>query len=154
MNALSGHSPFAKESFSPYNGAMMGDEIQKAFVAALAAREKAHAPYSNFKVGAAVLLEDGTIVSGCNVENSSFGATICAERNAICATVAKFGNVHAKALVLVTEPAASPCGLCLQVLSEFCGPELPIYQCTPKTIGIALPLRDFLPRPFGPDQLK
>lgn len=133
---------------------MTADELQKAFASALAAREKAHAPYSKFKVGAALLLEDGTIVPGCNVENSSFGATICAERNAVCATVAKFGKVRAKALVLVTEPAATPCGLCLQVLTEFCPPELPIYPSTPAGPGKAMPLKSFLPHPFGPDKLK
>jgi cytidine deaminase len=132
----------------------MDGEIQKAFAAALAARERAHAPYSRFKVGAALLLENGSVVPGCNVENSSFGATICAERNSVCAAVAQFGAWRAKALVLVTEPAASPCGLCLQVLSEFCGPDLPIYSSTPAGLGKAARLRDFLPRPFGPDQLK
>ncbi len=131
----------------------MGDPLQKAFAAAAAARENAHAPYSRFKVGAALLLEDGEIVSGCNVENSSFGATICAERNAICATVARFGKVDAIALVLVTEPAATPCGLCLQVLAEFCPPSLPVYSSTPSGLGAARTLSEFLPHPFGPDKL-
>ncbi len=133
---------------------MTGDDLQKTFASAVAAREKAHAPYSRFKVGAAILLADGSIVPGCNVENSSFGATICAERNAVCATVAKFGKVDARALVLVTEPVASPCGLCLQVLTEFCRPDLPIHLSTPKGIQKTVLLRDFLPFPFGPDQLK
>lgn len=131
----------------------MGDDLQKALLAAVAAREHAHAPYSRFKVGAALLLRDGTIVGGCNVENSSFGATICAERNAVCATVARFGKVDAKALVLVTEPAASPCGLCLQVLAEFCDPSLPIYQSTPAGLGPQRRLADFLPHPFGAEKL-
>lgn len=131
----------------------MAKDLQKALEAAASAREKAHAPYSRFKVGAAFLLRDGTVVAGCNVENSSFGATICAERNAVCACVARFGKVDAEALVLVTEPEASPCGICLQVLAEFCGPQLPIYQSTPRGLGPARPLSDFLPLPFGPEKL-
>lgn len=133
----------------------MGDELlQKAFAAAAAARQNAHAPYSRFKVGAALALEDGEIVAGCNVENSSFGGTICAERNAVCACVAKFGAVKAKALVLVTDPVASPCGLCLQVISEFCPGNLPIYLSTPAGLGKPRKLSEFLPLPFGPEQLK
>src|SRR5262245_47620380 len=128
--------------------------LQKAFTAAAAARQNAHAPYSRFKVGAALLLQDGSIVAGCNVENSSFGATICAERNAICACVAQHGRVNAEALVLVTEPEASPCGICLQVISDFCGGELPIYLSTPQGLGKPVRLREFLPLPFGPDKLK
>jgi cytidine deaminase len=128
--------------------------LQKAFTAAIAARENAHAPYSHFKVGASLLLEDGSIVAGCNVENSSFGGTICAERNAVCACVAKFGKMKVAALVLVTEPVASPCGLCLQVISEFCPGTLPIYLSTPAGLGRAVILKEFLPLPFGPEQLK
>lgn len=131
----------------------MGD-LEKTFAAALAARENAHAPYSKFKVGAAFLLDDGSVVTGCNVENSSFGATICAERTAVCACVAKNGKVSAKALVIITDPKASPCGICLQVISEFCKNDLPIYMSDPKGLGKAVPLRDFLPLPFGPDKLK
>ncbi len=132
----------------------MNEELQKTFAAAVTARSNAHAPYSQFKVGAAFLLEDGTIVAGCNVENSSFGATICAERNAVCACVARFGAVKAKALVLVTEPAASPCGICLQVISEFCPGDLPIYSSTPQCLGNAVSLQNFLPLPFGSDKLR
>jgi len=133
----------------------MGNELlNKAFSAAVAARDNAHAPYSKFKVGAALLLADGSIVAGCNVENSSFGGTICAERNAVCACVAKFGKVSATALVLVTEPVASPCGLCLQVISEFCPGTLPIYLSTPAGLGKSVRLNEFLPLPFGPEQLK
>ena len=133
----------------------MSDELlHKAFTAAVAARQNAHAPYSRFKVGAALLLEDGNVVGGCNVENSSFGGTICAERNAVCACVAKFGKISAKALVLVTEPRASPCGLCLQVISEFCPGTLPIYLSTPAGLGQPVLLKEFLPLPFGPEQLE
>jgi cytidine deaminase len=133
---------------------MAAPDLQNTFEAALAARANAHAPYSHFKVGAALLLQNGTVVSGCNVENSSYGGTICAERTAICRAVAQFGTFAPKALVLVTEPAATPCGLCLQVISEFCPPELPIYMSTPSGLGKAIALKELLPHPFGPDKLK
>lgn len=133
----------------------MADELlQQAFAEARTARANAHAPYSRFQVGAALLLDDGSIVAGCNVENSSFGGTICAERNAVCACVARYGKVNAKALVLVTEPRAVPCGLCLQVISEFCSGDLPIYLSTPAGLGQPVRLKEFLPLPFGPEQLK
>jgi homotetrameric cytidine deaminase len=129
-------------------------ELQKAFQSALAAREHAHAPYSRFKVGAALLLESGVIVSGCNVENSSYGGTICAERNAFCAAVAQQGKLKPAALVLITEPVATPCGLCLQVISEFCTADFPIYLSSPAGLGRPVALKELLPHPFGADKLK
>ncbi|MGZ3662165.1 MAG: cytidine deaminase family protein, partial [Bdellovibrionota bacterium] len=78
----------------------------------------------------------------------------CAERNAVCACVARDGKGNATALVLVTEPVASPCGLCLQVISEFCPGTLPIYLSTPAGLGKSVRLNEFLPLPFGPEQLK
>lgn len=132
---------------------VVADDLQKTFAAALKARDNAHAPYSRFKVGAALLLDDGSVVPGCNVENSSFGATICAERNAVCAMVARHGKTPVKALVLVTEPLASPCGLCLQVLSEFCQPDLPIHLSTPAGISKTVLLKEFLPLPFSAEKL-
>ncbi|MBI3813740.1 MAG: cytidine deaminase [Nitrospinae bacterium] len=84
------------------------------------ARENAYAPYSKFKVGAAVLTGDGKIFTGCNVENSSYGLSICAERtaifNAVSAGYKKFTKI---AVVTDTEPPASPCGACRQVIFEF-----------------------------------
>lgn len=132
----------------------MSSEIQQAYELAKDARTRAHAPYSKFFVGAALILENGEIVPGCNVENASYGGTICAERNAFCAAVARAGRIKPKALVLVTEPAATPCGLCLQVMAEFCSPKFPIYLSNPQKLGEKVELKDLLPHPFGPDKLK
>jgi cytidine deaminase len=88
--------------------------------AARAAREHAYAPYSEFAVGAALLCADGTVVTGCNVENGSYGLTICAERNAVFAAVAR-GQRHFTAIAVAgpSESVTSPCGACRQVLAEF-----------------------------------
>ncbi|WP_238381246.1 cytidine deaminase [Mariniblastus fucicola] len=97
---------------------------------AIAAREKAYAPYSNFKVGAALLLADGeTIVTGCNVENASYGLAICAERNAICAAVAT-GHQDFLAVVVAASPLASPCGACRQFIVEF-GKDIDVVSVDP-----------------------
>ena len=88
--------------------------------AAIAARLRAYAPYSNFQVGAAVLAADGRIFTGCNVENLSYGLTICAERNAIFAAVAAgVREFSAMAIVADTRQPISPCGACRQVMAEF-----------------------------------
>jgi len=90
------------------------------------AQHKAYAPYSKFRVGAAVLLENGDIFTGCNVENASYGLTNCAERSAIFAAVSKLGggNVKIRAVAVVNDHdvPCSPCGACRQVIAEF-GPE-------------------------------
>ncbi|MFU8806489.1 MAG: cytidine deaminase [Bradymonadaceae bacterium] len=123
--------------------------------AALKVREQAYAPYSSFPVGAAFLTEDGQIEVGCNVENATYGATVCAERTAIGTAVAR-GVRKFKALCVVTdvpEPSA-PCGICRQVISEF-SDDLPIMMVNPAgrrhytTLDTLLPMRfsktDFKP---------
>ena len=88
---------------------MTEQKIQQLFQAALKARENSYAPYSKVRVGAAVALSNGEIVGGCNVENASYGGTICAERNAIIAAVAKHGTkAKLDALLLITDPEATP----------------------------------------------
>jgi len=93
-------------------------------------QQNAHAPYSNFRVGAAILLENGEIFTGCNVENASYGLTNCAERSAIFTAVSKLGgaNVKIKAVAVVNDhdAACSPCGACRQVIAEF-GPNAVIW---------------------------
>jgi len=88
------------------------------------ARQHAYAPYSKFRVGAAVLVEDGRVFAGCNVENSSFGLTVCAERNAVAAAVVAGGRPIAVAVV-TDDDHVGPCGACRQVLAEF-DQEMPV----------------------------
>lgn len=92
---------------------------------ALKARQQAYAPYSHYYVGAALLVADGSIVSGCNVENASYGATICAERVALTAAVAQ-GKHQFHAMAVATENGGSPCGVCRQVMAEL-GPDMLVY---------------------------
>ena len=104
---------------------MPPEQEEKMLAAARAAFKNAYAPYSNFRVGSAILTECGALYSGCNVENASYGMTSCAERNAIFAAVAAEGSgMRIKAVAVATErdgPCA-PCGACRQVIYEF-GPE-------------------------------
>lgn len=93
---------------------------QKLVAAAAAIRDRAYAPYSRFRVGAALLLASNEVVVGCNVENASFGLSTCAERNAVAAAVAGgAASFLAMAVVTDTSPPSSPCGACRQILSEF-----------------------------------
>lgn len=97
---------------------------------AIAARNLAYAPYSEFNVGAALLLADGeTVITGCNVENASYGLAICAERNAICAAVAQ-GHKDFAAIVVAASPLASPCGACRQFIVEF-GKDIEVVSVDP-----------------------
>ncbi len=98
---------------------------QQLVAAAQSARRQAHAPYSNYFVGAAVLTADGEIIPGCNVENASYGGTICAERVALTSAVAQ-GKRQFSAIAVVTVDGASPCGLCRQVMIEL-GAEMDVY---------------------------
>jgi cytidine deaminase len=86
--------------------------------AAIAARELAYAPYSQFLVGAALLTKDGTVFRGCNVENTSYGLCICAERTAICKAVSE-GHQEFEAIAVAATPFATPCGACRQFIVEF-----------------------------------
>jgi cytidine deaminase len=121
--------------------------LEAAVKAARKVRRTAHAPYSKFLVGAAVVDERGRIHAGCNVENASYGLTICAERNAVAAAVAA-GARHIRAVAVVTEaePLGSPCGACRQVLAEFASDDVPVILAGPMgpqrdhhTVGALLP---------------
>jgi cytidine deaminase len=124
--------------------------------AARQAAGQAYCPYSHFPVGAAVLTDRGAIFSGCNVENASYGLTICAERNAVFQAVARTdGELVIRAVVVFTptkEPTA-PCGACRQVLNEF-GPDAEIISICAGPAVVAKRLSELLPGAFGPANLK
>jgi len=117
--------------------------------AATAARARAYEPYSHFAVGAAVLTEDGAIHPGCNVENRTYGLTVCAERVAVTGAVAR-GAGRPVAVVVVAEctPPAPPCGQCREVLWELGGPELPVLCVNPAGERLEVTMADLLPHPF------
>ena len=116
--------------------------------AARAARERAFAPYSRFKVGAALETEDGTIVSGCNVENSTYGLTVCAERVAVLKAVSEGHRVFRRvAVVADTADPTPPCGPCRQILWEFCGDNEVILANLTSELGRHR-LKDLFPFPF------
>lgn len=100
--------------------------------AARRARLNAYAPYSRYRVGAAVLADDGRVFTGCNVENSSFGLTVCAERNAVAAAVAAATRPLAVAVVTASGDVA-PCGACRQVLAEFSA-VMPVFLAGPEGV--------------------
>lgn len=122
--------------------------ILNLLAAARQAREAAYAPYSGFKVGAAVLTADGHIFTGCNIENASFGATVCAERVAIFTAVAA-GQRQIKALAVIadTPQPVSPCGLCRQVLAEF-SPDCQVIMANLAGEYQILTLEQLLPSAF------
>lgn len=121
--------------------------------AALAVQKRAYAPYSNYLVGAALLTEDGSIFSGCNVENASYPTGICAERTALVKAVSEGYTDTFVALSLVTANGGTPCGICRQMLTEF-NPELPIYiyDETGKLVSQTT-LDNLLPQSFRPSDL-
>jgi cytidine deaminase len=120
--------------------------------AARAAQARAYAPYSNFRVGAALESDSGDVFVGCNVENASYGLTICAERAAVCAAVVAGARRLRRAVVVSdSDPPAAPCGACRQVLSEF-GPDLRVEAVGPRG-STAWTMAELLPAAFGPDHL-
>ena len=130
------------------------ETINRLIAAALDARSHAYAPYSHFAVGAALLSSDQRIFPGCNVENASFGATICAERSAVCAAVsAGCSDFAAIAIVYAADDYAVPCGICRQVLSEF-NPDLPVICATLARTFVITSLRELFPNSFRKDALK
>jgi cytidine deaminase len=120
---------------------------------ALQAMQNAYAPYSHFQVGAALLTESGAVVEGCNVENCSYGLTICAERTAAVSAVAQ-GLVDWKAIAIASVGGVAPCGACRQFLAEF-APNLIILlvDSTSEKPTISVSLTDLLPNSFTPARL-
>jgi len=120
--------------------------------AARAARELAYAPYSGFKVGAAVRVRDGRVFSGCNVENASYGLCNCAERTALFAAIAagcRPGDFTHVAVVADTAAPVSPCGACRQVMHELGGPALIVVQASLRGDTTLITVGELLPGAFG-----
>jgi len=119
--------------------------------AARKVRELAYAPYSKYKVGAALLAEDGTVFTGCNVENAVYPAGICAERVAVTKAISE-GHQKFVAIAVATKDGGSPCGICRQVMSEF-APHMPVILASPEAITAEFTLDQLLPERFGPGNL-
>jgi cytidine deaminase len=127
---------------------------EKLIDAAMAAQKKAYVPYSNFRVGAAVLDERGEIHSGCNIENSSYGATNCAERTAIfCAVAAGARQIEMLAVITDEDDYARPCGICRQVMTEFASPDFCLIALKPDRSYVEYTMEEILPCFFGPANL-
>ncbi|EJD41441.1 cytidine deaminase [Auricularia subglabra TFB-10046 SS5] len=141
------------------------DQRERLIEAAFSAREGSYSPYSKFRVGAALLTPDGQIIKGANIENASYGGTICAERTALVKAVSD-GTREFSALAVVTDVAnaISPCGICRQFIREFCSLSMPIflvpadYSATAKTgekgALLEMTLDALLPLSFGPEHLE
>lgn len=132
-------------------------ELSQLIEAARAARENAHAPYSKFKVGAAILGESGRIFAGCNVENAAYPQGQCAESSAIGAMVTA-GDRRIRGIVVMggetgAEEICTPCGGCRQRIREFATPETPIHICDPAGLRRTFSLEILLPESFGPTNL-
>ena len=118
------------------------------------AREFAYVPYSEFKVGAALLAQDGTVYNGCNIENSGYSMTNCAERTAFFKAISDgVKDFAAIAIVADTEGPCSPCGACRQVMSEFCAPDMPVYLTNLKGDVLETTVAELLPGAFSPGDL-
>ncbi len=116
--------------------------------------ERAYVPYSGFPVGAALLCKDGSVFTGCNVENAAYGSTICAERTALVKAVSEGHRDDWDTLAVVgrSEDYCWPCGSCRQMLYEFC-PELTVLVARGDGDYVTLPLKQLLPYGFGPASL-
>ncbi len=126
--------------------------LDEVVAAAVRIRESAHAPYSRFHVGAALLGASGRIHAGCNVENASYGLTVCAERNAVARAVAD-GETRFLALAVASGPGVTPCGACRQVLAEFAR-DLPILLVDARGRRRRTSLAVLLPRVFRRSSLR
>ena len=116
--------------------------------AARAAREHAVADFSHFKVGAALETATGEIITGCNVENASYGLTICAERVAIFKALSDGKRAFTRIVVVAdTQDPTPPCGACRQIIWEFCG-DIEVVLANLKAVTATLAMKDLLPRPF------
>jgi cytidine deaminase len=132
---------------------MLSIEIAQDLISrSIEAREQAYVPYSRFPVGAALLTATGKIYTGCNIENASYGLTVCAERVAIWKAVSE-GETEFEALAVATNIAGSPCGACRQVMAEF-APDMPVLIADLNGQAIETSVTDLLPLAFTPQHLQ
>ena len=133
---------------------MISENFENLFNAAKKVRENAHVPYSNFKVGAAFLTEDGSIISGCNVENAAYPQTQCAEASAIGSLISR-GYKKINEIVVIGSGSllCSPCGGCRQRIREFASLDVKIHMCNEEGHMKTSTLGDLLPDSFGPENL-
>ena len=133
---------------------MISKNFEKLFNAAKIVRENAHVPYSNFKVGAAFLTEDNSIISGCNVENAAYPQSQCAEASAIGNLVSQgFSKIKEVVVIGSGSLLCSPCGGCRQRLREFASLETQIHMCNSDGHLKTSTLKELLPDSFGPENL-
>ena len=129
-------------------------DLDALFSAAKLAQGRAYAPYSRFRVGAAIRSASGAIYAGCNVENAAYPATSCAEAGAISAMVTGGDTQIAAGLVIGDgELLVTPCGNCRQKIREFAGPHTPVHVAGPDGVRASFTLAQLLPESFGPDNL-
>ena len=132
-------------------------QLEPLFKAAQTARNNSYSPYSGHKVGAAIKLKNGQIFSGCNVENSSYGATVCAERVAVQKAVSELGKIEIVEVLVLTDatPPWPPCGLCRQVLAEFGASEgIKLHSTNLSGAVESQPFSEIFPQAFTPAHLK
>ena len=124
------------------------------------ARASAHAPYSGFRVGAALLTNSGKVYTGCNIENAAYSVAVCAERTALFKAVSEGERSFAALAVVgsfegeVNAPPSAPCGICRQALVEFCPLDMPVIMARTPDDRIVMRLEELLPLSFGPENLK
>jgi len=129
-------------------------DIKELVKLAIEAREKAYVPYSKFKVGAAIEMEDGSVFTGCNIENASYGATNCAERTAIFKAVSEGHSIMKKiAIVGDMSTYTAPCGICRQVIAEFAAKDIEIVLIKNQDEYIVKTLEEILPGAFTKEDL-
>jgi len=129
-------------------------EIKELIIEAIKAKENAYAPYSNFKVGSAILTVDGSVYSGCNIENASLGATNCAERTAIFKAVSE-GHKEIKSIAVVGDinNYTFPCGICRQVINEFAAVDIKIIVAKDENEYLVKTMEEILPGAFSKKDL-
>ncbi len=139
---------FSRHPFRSPSPKQISDLQQRAGAAA----HRAYAPYSHFRVGAALLLSDGEIVTGCNVENASYRLTVCAEQCAIAVAIDRFGpdiGIQAVAIANLNSAASQPCGACRQTLFEFSSPETLVFFPADSGAFSHATIRELLPAAFS-----